>query len=178
MTTPLACLTRRLRTAGAATALAAALALSGCSSHPGQAAVATYTDSEGVSHTLTISETQLDQVATEFKGARWTRAEYLDAMVNAPALEEVSQTMGVELPEEKVEAAAQEIAPGVRLSQASRDVVRGVLLAELVQVVAETDPQARAELEAADEGLHVTYSPRYATTAWLLPSGERAVPIG
>ncbi|SDN92255.1 hypothetical protein SAMN05216355_1253 [Actinomyces ruminicola] len=168
--------TRRTRILGTGAALLLGIsALAGCSAHPGQAAIVNYTNTDGVSSTVTISEQEV-QDATEDLGeyAAVSGDEGLDAVfvLNAlmalPAVEQLGEDYGITVTDADALAALQQIAPDVDYSPAAVDVFRYYLLATQINTLEDQDAVS-ARFQELQNGLSLDISPRYqGGGAWLL----------
>ena len=106
-------LTARMRVLAASAALLLAVgALTGCAGRPGQAADLTYTGLDGTSHSIVVTEKDIDVVAkdmeprpgqqTDQERKTPTRLDIAGALIEAPIIAEVGQAHGIAVTDEEI----------------------------------------------------------------------------
>ena len=172
---------RRARLLAACAVLAAGLALTGCSAHPGRAMFGQYTGLDGITHTLDVSETRFAAVTEELAVTRENPADLLQMLALAPMYIEVGEKYGVTVSDEQAKTILRN--SGVQAETYSDD---AILIARSYgsqggfQVL---DEQARAglaaDLAAIDAGLTLTHSPRYEEPGpWVIQDRTAALGAG
>ena len=112
-------LTARTRVLAASAALLLAVgALTGCAGRPGQAADLTYTGLDGTSHSIVVTEKDIDVVAkdleprpgqqTDQERKTPTRLDIAGALIEAPIIAEVGQAHGIAVTDEEIVQLAKE----------------------------------------------------------------------
>ena len=94
---------RRARLLAACAVLAAGLALTGCSAHPGRAVFGQYTGLDGTTRTLDVSEARFAAVTEELAVTRENPVKLLQALALAPVYIEVGEKYGVTVSDEEAE---------------------------------------------------------------------------
>ena len=170
-------------------ALVAAAALAGCSAQPGQAAVMTYTDAQGASRHLTLSEERVQRLTTELGPLGVSSEQVIQVLTDAPFIEKVAQDNGLSMSVEEaraeldaVQAQGQDAAPQVdsaSLSDEAMEVIRLSLLSSRLGELPGIE-QIAAEYEAWRESAQVSYAPRYTSQArsWIVSGGIPGLPQG
>ncbi|WP_273166868.1 hypothetical protein [Actinomyces israelii] len=179
----------RLLAAAAAAALAAG-AFAGCSDHPGKAYVGTYADAGGTTHTISVSESDVQTAAAELSKVPGMSADVvLASLVNLQPLEGVAEEYGLTVTDDDAqEAIVQTVAaasgqPDDRsYSRVSIDVARSALISQALSSV-NRNPQLQPAAEAAravQASLAGKASPRYTLKQgdWLVPSSAAAPTLG
>jgi len=169
-------LTRRARVLAVGAALLLGVgALAGCSAHPGQAVIVNYTDADGGSSTVVISEQELQGAVEDLNeyyaavGGQGTSAVYAaNALIELPLLEQAGAEYGVTYSDAEALAELRQGAGDVDYSPAAVSVFRYSELASMI--VARDDQDAVvARLEELRGGVSLETSPRYeGGGAWLL----------
>ena len=112
-------LTARTRVLAAGAALFLAVgALTGCAGRPGQAADLTYTGLDGTSHSIVVTEKDIDVVAKDMEPRPGqqadqerktpTRLDIAGALIEAPIIAEVGQAHGIAVTDEEIVQLAKE----------------------------------------------------------------------
>ena len=112
-------LTARTRVLAASAALLLAVgALTGCAGRPGQAADLTYTGLDGTSHSIVVTEKDIDVVAKDLEPSPGqqtdqerktpTRLDIAGALIEAPIIAEVGQAHGIAVTDEEIVQLAKE----------------------------------------------------------------------
>ncbi|MDO4243205.1 MAG: hypothetical protein Q4C85_05500 [Actinomyces sp.] len=171
---------RRALAVAAAVALAAG-ALVGCSAHPGQAAVLSYTDAAGARQDVSISVETVEEATSELAPAIGVSGtEVLQGLIDLPLLESFAAEYGVVVTDATVlEALEGQLGPG-EYSQASIDYVRSALI---TQNASSLDQETLAELQARyDEAIstvELEVAPRYqGVQPWVLQTEAPVVQAG
>lgn len=175
MTRPTTSPTRRARVLGAGAALLLGItALTGCSAHPGQAAVVNYTDADGVLQTFMISEQEAQEAAEELSeyslasgGEEVSSGFVVTALSDMPAVEQLAAEFDIEVSDEDALAELRAL-KDIEYSSTAVDVFRYVLIAN--EIYALDDPNAAsARYQELASSVSIDYSPRYrGSGAWLL----------
>ncbi|MCR2053275.1 hypothetical protein NSA19_10590 [Actinomyces bowdenii] len=161
-------------------ALIAGAALAGCSAHPGQAAVITYTDAQGQRQELRLSEDRVQAIASELGPLGVHPDQVVQALADAPFIEEAAQAHGLSVSAQEAREAldaaqAQSGAAAVdsaSLSEGAVDIIRMSLLSnELSQL-----PQAQeiqAQYQSWRGSAQAIHAPRYQSQSrpWILGGG-------
>lgn len=161
-------------------ALIAGAALAGCSAHPGQAAVITYTDSQGERQQLRLSEDRVQGIASELGPLGAGPDQVVQALADAPFIEDAARTHGLSVSAQQAREAldaaqAQTGAATVdsaSLSDGAVDVIRLSLLSNELSQLPEA-PDIQAQYQAWHGSSHVAYAPRYQSQSrpWILGGG-------
>ena len=172
----------RLLAATAAVALLGGV-LAGCSARPGRAFVGTYTDVDGQSRTISVSQEDVQTASAELSGIPGLDADaVLKILVSGRLLEGAAGKYGVTVTDDDARAALASLdgsdgSSYSRYSRASVDVARSVLLNQRVQSL-DQDRQAAlaAEADAVQSSLVGEASPRYTITnrEWRVPDAAAA----
>lgn len=169
----------RLLAAIAAVALLGGV-LAGCSARPGRAFVGTYTDVDGQSRTISVSQEDVQTASAELSGIPGLDADaVLKILVSGRLLEGAAGKYGVTVTDDDARAALASLdgSDGSSYSRASVDVARSVLLNQRVQSL-DQDRQAAlaAEADAVQSSLVGEASPRYtiANREWRVPDAAAA----
>ena len=182
MTRSLAARTRVL-TASAALLLAVG-ALAGCSDHPGQVADMHYTGLDGASHSVVVSEKDIDVVVKEMASVPGqtgqerlgaNRSEIAGSLITEPILAEVGKAHGLNVTDAQIVKLAKEQL-GFEPRQASTlTYLRGVAISSQLESLRQQPQQAQkaqpvfADLKKVYDTLDGDLSPRYSTKGqtWL-----------
>lgn len=170
---------RRARLLAACAVLAAGLALTSCSAHPGRAVFGQYTGLDGTTHALDVSETRFAAVTEELAITRENPAELLQMLALAPIYIEVGEKYGVTVSDEQAKTILRN--SGVQAETYSDD---AILIARSYGIqggLQSLGEQARvglaADLSAIDATLTLTRSPRYREPGpWVIQ--DRTVVLG
>ena len=154
--------------------------LAGCSARPGRAFVGTYTDVDGQSRTISVSQEDVQTASAELSGIPGLDADaVLKILVSGRLLEGAAGKYGVTVTDDDARAALASLdgSDGSSYSRASVDVARSVLLNQRVQSL-DQDRQAAlaAEADAVQSSLVGEASPRYTITnrEWRVPDAAAA----
>ena len=172
---------RRARLLVACALLAAGLALTGCSAHPGRVAFGQYTGLDGTIHTLEVSETEFAAVTEELAVTRGNPADFLQMLALSPMYTELGEKYGVSVSDEEAKTILRR--SGVQAETYSDDAIliaRSYGIQGGFQVL---DEQARAglaaDLAAIDATLTLTRSPRYNEPGpWVIQDRTAALGAG
>ena len=93
--------------------LAAGLALTGCSAHPGRVAFGQYTGLDGTIHTLEVSETEFAAVTEELAVIRGNPADFLQMLALSPMYTELGEKYGVSVSDEEAKTILRKYGAGV-----------------------------------------------------------------
>lgn len=170
-------------------ALVAVSALAGCSAHPGQAAVMTYTDAQGVSQRLSLSEERVQRITTELSPLGMASDQVIQMLIDAPFIEKAAQDNGLSMSVEEaraeldsLQAQGQAGAPLVDSSSLSDEAMEVIRLYLLIGQINElpTVEQITADYEAWRTSAQIDYSPRYTgqTRSWILGGEASGLPQG
>lgn len=163
---------RRLRALAALTVVAAA-GLAGCSAHPGKAAVVEFTDTDGVTHTSSVSEADLSAACDELKGLGAQCEQVLGMLESLPVYEYLADKYDVTVSEDEVSQALAMVSPdGGEFSQATRDALRVQVLGGKLSAAEEVE-QIAQEFQEIAQTASVDVSPRYRGTGpWIIQPGQ------
>ena len=182
-------------TGAAVGALIAVSALAGCSAHPGQAAVMTYTDAQGERQHLRLGEDRVQSIAAELGPLGVSPGHVVQTLTDAPFVERVARDNGLEVSAEDARAELEAVqaqnqvqdqgqagAAQVDVGSLSDDAVEVIRLSLLTSQINQL-PQAQelqGEYQAWRRSSPVSYSPRYTGQArsWILDSGVPGLPQG
>ena len=172
---------RRARLLAACAVLAAGLALTGCSAHPGRAMFGQYTGLDGTTHTLDVSETRFAAVTEELAVTRENPADLLQMLALAPMYIEVGEKYGVTVSDEQAKTILRN--SGVQAENYSDDAILIARSYGIVGGLQSLGEQARvglaADLAAIDAGLTLTHSPRYEEPGpWVIQDRTAALGAG
>ncbi|NDR52961.1 hypothetical protein [Actinomyces sp. 565] len=164
----------RLLGAGAALLLGVG-ALAGCSAHPGQVAIVNYTDADGVSRTVAISEQEVQDAAEELgeysavAGDQGYSAVYVaNALIDLPVIEQLGAEFGVAVTDAEALEELQQVAVDVDYSPAAVGAFRYQKLALLINTL-EDQEAVGARYQELWNGISVEAAPRYqGDGGWLL----------
>ncbi|MDO5065081.1 MAG: hypothetical protein Q4E00_08845 [Actinomyces bowdenii] len=162
-------------------ALIAGAALAGCSAHPGQAAVITYTDSQGQRQQLRLSEDRIQGIVSELSPLGAGADQVVQILSDAPFVEDAAQAHGLSVSAQEAREtldAAQAQAPAgatvdsASLSEGAVDVLRISLLSGKLSELPEAQ-QIQAQYQAWRASSQVAYAPRYQSQSrpWILGGG-------
>ena len=182
MTRSLAARTRVL-TASAALLLAVG-ALAGCSDHPGQVADMHYTGLDGASHSVVVSEKDIDVVVKEMASVPGqtgqerlgaNRYEIAGSLITEPILAEVGKAHGLTVTDAQIVKLAKEQLGFEPRRATTLTYLRGVAMSSQLESLRQQPQQAQkaqpvfADLRKVYGTLDGDLSPRYATErpAWL-----------
>ena len=181
-------LTARTRLLAASAALLLVVgALAGCSDRPGQAADMQYTGLDGASHSVVVTEKDIDVVAKEMAsvpgqpgqerlGAK--RSEIASSLVEAPILVEVGKAHGLTVTDAQIVELAKEHL-GIEPRQAvTISYLRAIVLSSKYQELSQQGQQGQVvigELQKIYSTLDGDISPRYSNKAqtWLTQTDPR-----
>ena len=173
----------RVLTASAALLLAVG-ALAGCSDHPGQVADMHYTGLDGASHSVVVSEKDIDVVVKEMASVPGqtgqerlgaNRSEIAGSLITEPILAEVGKAHGLNVTDAQIVKLAKEQL-GFEPRQASTlTYLRGVAISSQLESLRQQPQQAQkaqpvfADLKKVYDTLDGDLSPRYSTKGqtWL-----------
>ena len=173
----------RVLTASAALLLAVG-ALAGCSDHPGQVADMHYTGLDGASHSVVVSEKDIDVVVKEMASVPGqtgqerlgaNRYEIAGSLITEPILAEVGKAHGLTVTDAQIVKLAKEQL-GFEPRQASTlTYLRGVAISSQLESLRQQPQQAQkaqpvfADLKKVYDTLDGDLSPRYSTKGqtWL-----------
>lgn len=175
MTTPrIASRAPRLLAASAALLLGAS-ALGACSAQPGIAATVSYTGLDGATHSTTITEKGLQEVAEELKPLNWPVSETLMRLVSADLIEEVCAAQGLTVSDEQVDLLLDDqVGEGEHSAQARRAMRAGYLYGVISNpgeggIDAPRAVQAQADIQRINGAADIEVSPRYSRARpWIL----------
>lgn len=159
-------------------ALIVGAALAGCSAHPGQAAVITYTDAQGQRQQLRLREDRIQIIASELAPLGVHPNQVVQALADAPFIEEAARAHGLSVSAQEARGALEAAQSGSgavdpsALSEGAVDVIRISLLSNELSLL----PQAQ-EIQAQYRSWHnsaqAAYAPRYQSQSrpWILGGG-------
>ena len=173
----------RVLTAGAALLLAVG-ALAGCSDHPGQVADMHYTGLDGASHSVVVSEKDIDVVVKEMASVPGqtgqerlgaNRSEIAGSLITEPILAEVGKAHGLTVTDAQIVKLAKEQLGFEPRRATTLTYLRGVAMSSQLESLRQQPQQAQkaqpifADLRKVYGTLDGDLSPRYATErpAWL-----------
>lgn len=182
MTRSLAARTRVL-TASAALLLAVG-ALAGCSDHPGQVADMHYTGLDGASHSVVVSEKDIDVVVKEMASVPGqtgqerlgaNRSEIAGSLITEPILAEVGKAHGLTVTDAQIVKLAKEQLGFEPRRASTLTYLRGVAMSSQLESLRQQPQQAQkaqpvfADLKKVYDTLDGDLSPRYSTKGqtWL-----------
>lgn len=173
----------RVLTAGAALLLAVG-ALAGCSDHPGQVADMHYTGLDGASHSVVVSEKDIDVVVKEMASVPGqtgqerlgaNRSEIAGSLITEPILAEVGKAHGLTVTDAQIVKLAKEQLGFEPRQATTLTYLRGVAMSSQLESLRQQPQQAQkaqpvfADLRKVYGTLDGDLSPRYPTErpAWL-----------
>ena len=182
MTRSLAARTRVL--AASAAFLLAVGALAGCSDHPGQVADMHYTGLDGASHSVVVSEKDIDVVVKEMASVPGqtgqerlgaNRSEIAGSLITEPILAEVGKAHGLTVTDAQIVKLAKEQLGFEPRQATTLTYLRGVAMSSQLESLRQQPQQAQkaqpvfADLRKVYGTLDGDLSPRYPTErpAWL-----------
>ena len=150
--------------------LVAGAALVGCSTHPGAAAVVTYTASDGASHTIRVSEADVQAAYTEYAMAQGMETtNVLQGLVDVDILDQIVPQYGIVVTDEDGVAHLEELMGPGTYSKATIDLARLALMDSAVGGLDEASLAAvRTEYQAAAESMSADIAPRYTPQTWVI----------
>ena len=162
----------RLLAALAAAALTGGV-LAGCSAHPGQAYVGTYTGSDGKPHSVSVSEKDVQTASAELSDLPGMDTSTVqENLLSLQLFEETAKKYGVVVSDDDANSSGD-------YSQASIDVARSVLISRALSSLDDDRRAAFAsEVGAIQASLVGDASPRYTFTqkGWRVPSSDELAP--
>ena len=172
---------RRARLLAACAVLAAGLALTGCSAHPGRAVFGQYTGLDGTTRTLDVSEARFAAVTEELAVTRENPVKLLQALALAPVYIEVGEKYGVTVSDEEAETILRN--SGVQAETYSDDAIliaRSYGIQGGLQGLGEQERASlAADLSAINATLALTSSPRYEEPGpWVIQDRTAALGAG
>ena len=173
----------RVLTAGAALLLAVG-ALAGCSDHPGQVADMHYTGLDGASHSVVVSEKDIDVVVKEMASVPGqtgqerlgaNRSEIAGSLITEPILAEVGKAHGLTVTDAQIVKLAKEQLGFEPRQAITLTYLRGVAMSSQLESLRQQPQQAQkaqpvfADLKKVYDTLDGDLSPRYSTKGqtWL-----------
>ena len=155
---------RRVRALAAGVLLVASGALTACSVHPGQAAVAQFTGLDGAQQEISVSETDLAEATSDLAPLGWPRDRVLNGLLQAPVYFELAEKYGLSVPDADVETILAQANPEASsFSEGAKTIARlSAISAQLQGVSADEAEQAQADFTAMAQSFQPTASPRYA----------------
>ena len=161
---------RRARLLAACAVLAAGLALTGCSAHPGRAVFGQYTGLDGTTRTLDVSEARFAAVTEELAVTRENPVKLLQALALAPVYIEVGEKYGVTVSDEEAETYSDD-AILIARSYGIQGGLQGLGEQERAGLA--------ADLSAINATLALTSSPRYEEPGpWVIQDRTAALGAG
>lgn len=178
-------LAARTRVLAASAALLLAVgALAGCSDHPGQVADMHYTGLDGASHSVVVSEKDIDVVVKEMASVPGqtgqerlgaNRSEIAGSLITEPILAEVGKAHGLTVTDAQIVKLAKEQLGFEPRRATTLTYLRGVAMSSQLESLRQQPQQAQkaqpifADLRKVYGTLDGDLSPRYATErpAWL-----------
>ena len=171
----------RLLAALAAAALTGGV-LAGCSAHPGQAYVGTYTGSDGKSHSVSVSEKDVQTASAELSDLPGMDVSTVqENLLSLQLFEGTAKKYGVVVSDDDARAALADSSGSGDYSRASIDVARSVLISRALNSLDDDRRAAFAsEVGAIQASLVGEASPRYTFTqkGWRVPSSDELAPGG
>ncbi|WP_128773674.1 hypothetical protein [Actinomyces oricola] len=150
-------------------------ALTGCSARPGTAGILSYTGLDGTAHTVTVSETDVQDAATDLAALEGVDAQYvLNYLLFLPILQEAAAANGVTVTDQDAQVFLEQTLGETReYSPGALGVIRAILLGHALNVPEEDGLSASAaDANAMMSTVEVQTSPRYRTEKpWLAPIG-------
>nr|WP_300336782.1 hypothetical protein [Actinomyces sp.] len=170
---------RRVRALAAGVLLVASGALTACSVHPGQAAVAQFTGLDGAQQGISVSENELSEAASDLAPLGWTRDRVLNGLLQAPVYFELAEKYGLSVPDADVETILTQASPeATSFSEGAKTIARlSAVSAQLQGMSADEAEQAQADFTAMAQSFQSTPSPRYAAERPWEIRGTSAVPL-
>ena len=173
----------RVLTASAALLLAVG-ALAGCSDHPGQVADMHYTGLDGASHSVVVSEKDIDVVVKEMASVPGqtgqerlgaNRSEIAGSLITEPILAEVGKAHGLTVTDAQIVKLAKEQLGFEPRRASTLTYLRGVAISSQLESLRQQPQQAQkaqpvfADLKKVYDTLDGDLSPRYSTKGqtWL-----------
>ena len=173
----------RVLTASAALLLAVG-ALAGCSDHPGQVADMHYTGLDGASHSVVVSEKDIDVVVKEMASVPGqtgqerlgaNRSEIAGSLITEPILAEVGKAHGLNVTDAQIVKLAKEQLGFEPRRASTLTYLRGVAISSQLESLRQQPQQAQkaqpvfADLKKVYDTLDGDLSPRYSTKGqtWL-----------
>ena len=173
----------RVLTASAALLLAVG-ALAGCSDHPGQVADMHYTGLDGASHSVVVSEKDIDVVVKEMASVPGqtgqerlgaNRSEIAGSLITEPILAEVGKAHGLTVTDAQIVKLAKEQLGFEPRRASTLTYLRGVAMSSQLESLRQQPQQAQkaqpvfADLKKVYDTLDGDLSPRYSTKGqtWL-----------
>ena len=160
-------------------------ALAGCSDRPGQAADMTFTGLDGASHSIVVTEKDIDVVAKDMEpkpGQQTgqqrqtpTRVDIAGALIEAPIIEEVGKAHGITITDAEIVQLAKEQLGFEPRQATTLTYLRGVAMSSQLESLRQQPQQAQkaqpvfADLKKVYDTLDGDLSPRYSTKGqtWL-----------
>ncbi|WP_172119926.1 hypothetical protein [Actinomyces faecalis] len=154
---------RRVRVLAAGVLLVASGALTACSAHPGQAAVAQFIGLDGTQQEISVSEKDLDGATSDLVALGWTRDRVLNGLLQAPVYFELAEKYGLSVPDTDVDTILSQINPEASsFSEGARTIARlSSVSAQLQGLGTQEAGQVRTDFAAMAESFRSTPSPRY-----------------
>ena len=162
---------RRVRVLAVGVLLVASGVLTGCSAHPGQAAVAQFTGLDGARREISVSETEVTQAASDLASLGWTRDRVLNALLQEPVYAELAEVYDLSVPDTDVETILAQANPAVSsFSTGAKAIARlSAISAQLQGLSADEAEQVQADFTDMAQSFRSTLSPRYASDrSWLI----------
>ena len=178
-------LAARTRVLAASAALLLAVgALAGCSDHPGQVADMHYTGLDGASHSVVVSEKDIDVVVKEMASVPGqtgqerlgaNRSEIAGSLITEPILAEVGKAHGLTVTDAQIVKLAKEQLGFEPRRASTLTYLRGVAMSSQLESLRQQPQQAQkaqpvfADLKKVYDTLDGDLSPRYSTKGqtWL-----------
>ena len=178
-------LAARTRVLAASAALLLAVgALAGCSDHPGQVADMHYTGLDGASHSVVVSEKDIDVVVKEMASVPGqtgqerlgaNRSEIAGSLITEPILAEVGKAHGLTVTDAQIVKLAKEQLGFEPRRASTLTYLRGVAISSQLESLRQQPQQAQkaqpvfADLKKVYDTLDGDLSPRYSTKGqtWL-----------
>lgn len=164
-------ISRRTRALAVVSAiLVAGAALVGCSTHPGAAAVVTYTASDGASHTIRLDEADVQAAYTEYAMAQGMEVgNVLQGLVDVVILDQIVPQYGVVVTDDDAVAHLEELMGPGTYSQSTIDLARLSLMDSAVGGLDEASLLAvQTAYQAAAESMSADVAPRYTPETWVI----------
>lgn len=150
--------------------LVAGAALVGCSTHPGAAAVVTYTASDGSSHTIRVAEADVQAAYTEYAKAQGMQtSNVLQSLVDVAILDQIVPQYGVVVTDAAAVAHLEELMGPGSYSQSTIDLARLALMDSAVGGLDQASLLAvQTAYQAAAESMSADIAPRYTPETWVI----------
>lgn len=163
---------RRVRALAVVT-VAAAAGLAGCSAHPGMAAVVEFTDTDGVTHSSSVSEADLSIACEELQGVGAQCGQVLGVLESLPVYDYLAAKYGVTVSDDEIAQTLATINPdGTEVSEVTRNVMRFQVLGGKLSARENTD-QIVQDFRQISSTASVEVSPRYrANKPWIVQPGQ------